>query len=208
MKKTFILISVVLVVIAALFINARLSMAPGLAVGDYASDFSLKNIDGKMISLSSFKDAKGVIVVFTCNTCPYANGYEQRIIDLNNKYASKGFPMIAINPNDVKQQPEDSMEEMQKRAKAKNYTFPYVRDDSQEVTKKYGATKTPHTYILSNNNGKYRVEFIGAIDDNPRDAQGVNVRYAEDAIDALLSGKTPAVKESRAIGCTIKWKES
>lgn len=208
MKKTFLVVAGVLVVVASLFINAHLSLAPGLSVGDYAPDFSLKNIDGKMVSLSSYKDAKGVIVVFTCNTCPYANGYEQRIIDLNNKYASKGFPMIAINPNDVSQQPEDSMEAMQKRAKEKNYTFPYVRDDSQEIAKRFGASKTPHTYILSNNNGKFKVEFIGAIDDNPRDAEGVNVRYAEDAIDALLSGKSPAVKEARAIGCTIKWKES
>ena len=208
MKKTFLIVAGVLVVVASLFINAHLSLAPGLSVGDYAPDFNLKNIDGKMVSLSSYKDSKGVIVVFTCNTCPYANGYEQRIIDLANKYSSKGFPMIAINPNDVGQQPDDSMEAMQKRAKEKNYTFPYVRDDSQEVTKKFGAAKTPHTYILSNNGGKFKVEFIGAIDDNPRDADGVNVKYAEDAIDALLAGKSPAVKEARAIGCTIKWKES
>ncbi len=207
MKKTFIIILGMLVVVAALFINAGKSMAPGYAVGDTATDFKLPNIDGKMVSMADYKDAKGFIVVFTCNTCPFANAYEDRIMALDAKYRSKQFPLIAINPNDVTQQPGDTMEEMQKRAKEKNYTFPYLRDDSQEVAKAYGATKTPHLYLLAKKEGKLKVEFIGAIDDNPNDPDNVNKRYVEDAIDALLAGKSPAVKEIRAIGCTIKWKD-
>ncbi len=206
MKRTFILIVGVMAVVAVLFINASEPIA-GYSVGDYAKDFELRNVDGKMISMDSYSDAKGFIVVFTCNTCPYAKAYESRIMDLDKKYASKGFPVIAINPNDISQQPEDSMEYMKKRSQSKGYTFPYLRDDSQEVAKAFGATKTPHTYLLNKEaDGKYRVEFIGAIDDSPNDASDVSEAFVENAINALLSGKKPTVTEKRAIGCTIKWK--
>ena len=195
-----------LVVVAVLFVNAS-ETAPGYEVGDFAKDFKLPNIDGKTVSLADYSSAKGFIVVFTCNTCPYANAYESRIIDLDKKYASKGFPVIAINPNDISQQPGDSMEKMKSRAEDKGYTFPYLRDDSQEVAKAFGATKTPHVYILNKEaTDKYKVEFIGAIDDSPRDASDVSERYVEAAIDALLGGKKPQITEKRAIGCTIKWK--
>jgi peroxiredoxin len=206
MKKTFILLTGVLVVIAVLFLNAK-EPAPGYTVGDYATDFNLPNIDGKQISLSDYNDAKGFIVIFTCNTCPYAQAYESRIVELDKNYASKGFPVIAINPNDVTQQPDDSMAKMKSRAAEKGFTFPYLRDDSQEVTKAYGATKTPHVYLLNKeSDDKYKVEFIGAIDDSPRDASDVSEKYVEAAIESLLKGEKPAITEKRAIGCTIKWK--
>ncbi len=206
MKKTFILLAGMLVVVAVLFLNAK-EPAPGYGVGDYATDFKLPNIDGKDVSLSDYSDAKGFILIFTCNTCPYAQAYESRIIDLDKKYASQGFPVIAINPNDLSQQPDDSMEKMKTRAAEKGYTFPYLRDDSQDVTRAYGATKTPHVYLLNKEaSNKYKVEFIGAIDDSPRDASDVSERYVEAAIDALMNGKKPSVTEKRAIGCTIKWK--
>ena len=206
MKRTFILVVGVLAVVAVLFINAS-KPAPGYGVGDLAEDFELPNIDGKMVSMAGYSSAKGFIIVFTCNTCPYAKAYESRIIDLDEKYASKGFPVIAINPNDVVKQPGDTMEEMKKRAKNKDYSFPYLRDDSQEVAKSFGATKTPHVYVLNKESGdKYRVEFIGAIDDSPNDPTDVSETYVEDAIEALLSGRKPSITEKRAIGCTIKWK--
>jgi glutathione peroxidase-family protein len=207
MKRTFIILTGLLVVVAALFMNAAKN-ANGYAIGDFARDFELKNVDGKTVSLKNYPNAKGFIVVFTCNTCPYAKHYEQRIINLDKNYKDKGFPVIAINPNDVSQQPGDSMDEMVKLASEKGYTFPYLRDDSQEITAAYGATKTPHIYLLSNQAGKYRVEYIGAIDDSPRDESGVKERYVEDAIAALLAGKKPKTTEVRAIGCTIKWKNS
>ena len=125
------------------------SQSQDTAWGDYAKDFELPNVDGKMVSLSDYGDAKGFIVVFTCNTCPYAKAYESRIIDLDKKYADKGFPVIAVNPNDISKQPGDSMDEMKKRASSKGYSFPYLRDDSQEVAKAFGATKTPHVYVLN-----------------------------------------------------------
>ncbi len=206
MKRTFILITGVMVVVAVLFMNATEPIA-GYSVGDYAEDFKLENIDGKSVSLADYSNAKGFIVIFTCNTCPYAKAYESRIIELDKNYAEKGFPVIAINPNDITKQPGDSMDEMKKRAKNKGYSFPYLRDDSQEVARAFGATKTPHVYLLNKESAnKYKVEFIGAIDDSPNDASDVSETYVEDAINALLSGNKPAVTEKRAIGCTIKWK--
>lgn len=174
----------------------------GYQVGDKAADFSLKNVDGKMVSLSSYSDAKGYIVVFTCNSCPYSVMYEDRIIALYNKYASKGFPVIAINPNDVKKSPKDSYELMKERAKEKGFPFAYLYDDTQSITKKYGATNTPHVYVLDK---KMEVKYIGAIDNNTKDAEAADKKYVEAAVDALLNGEKISTTKTKAIGCTIKW---
>lgn len=209
MKNTFTIITGLLVTVAVLFVNATETMDDnGYEVGDLASDFSLNNVNGNKVALSDYSSAKGFIVVFTCNTCPYAKLYESRILALDSKYSSKGFPVIAINPNDVAKQPGDSMEEMVARAKEKGYKFPYLRDDSQEVAMAYGASKTPHVFVLNKEGRDLRVEYIGAIDDSPREEADVREKYVEDAVDALLSGKKPTVTSKRAIGCTIKWKES
>lgn len=176
----------------------------GYKIGDIATDFSLENIDGKMVSLSDFKDAKGFIVVFTCNTCPYAVAYEDRVEALNKKYADKGYPVVAIIPNNTDVKPGDSMEEMKARAKAKGFTFPYLMDKGQKIYPQYGATKTPHVYLLEKTKKGNVVKYIGAIDDNYKDASAVKTKYVENAVDALLKGKEIEVKETRAIGCTIK----
>ncbi len=206
MKRTFLIVAGVLTVVAILFVNAAAEVA-GVGIGDSAPGFKLKGVDGKTVALEDYTDKKGVILVFTCNTCPYAKMYESRILDLNNTYGPKGFPVVAINPNDIEQQPGDSMAEMVKRSEDKGYTFPYLRDDSQATARAYGATKTPHVYVL-NNDGGFTVEYIGAIDDSPRDASDVSERHVENAIDALLAGQKPTVVTKNAIGCTIKWKES
>lgn len=189
-----------------IFLSLQISLADGYDVGDMARDFSLKNVDGKMVSLADYKDAKGFIIVFTCNHCPYAKLYEQRIIDLHKKYASQGYPVIAINPNDPVKQPDDSYENMQKRAKEKGYPFVYLFDDTQDIAKAYGATRTPHVYILNKVKDKYQVAYIGAIDDNPQSASDVETMYVENAIDAMKNGKKVAISSTKAIGCTIKWK--
>lgn len=176
----------------------------GYKVGDIADDFKLLNIDGKMVSLADYKDAKGYIVTFTCNTCPYAVGYEDRIIALNNKYAALGYPVIAIMPNNPDVQPGDSMEKMKERAKSKGFTFPYLLDKGQTVYPKYGATKTPHVYVLQKTSKGNVVKYIGAIDDNYQDASAVKTKYVENAVNALLNGKDVPQKETKAIGCTIK----
>lgn len=180
----------------------------GYAVGDVAADFSLKNVDGKQVSLADYKDAKGYIVVFTCNHCPYAKAYEQRIMDLDKRYASKGYPVIAISPNDPVLEPKDSYTEMQRLAKEKGYTFPYLIDETQSVYPQYGATKTPHVFILQKENNQNVVKYIGAIDDNYEYADQVKHKYAEEALDALLAGKPVQTTSTVAIGCGIKDKKA
>lgn len=185
---------------------STVSMAEGYEIGDMASDFSLKNVDGKMVSLKDYNDAKGYIVVFTCNHCPYAKLYEQRIIGLHKKYASQGYPVIAINPNDPVKQPADSYDNMVKRAKEKNYPFVYLFDETQEIAKKFGATRTPHVYLLKKINDKFQVSYIGAIDDNPQSEDDAEVLYVENAITAIKNNKKVPMSKTKAVGCTIKWK--
>jgi len=177
----------------------------GYKVGDKAADFSLKNIDGKMVSLKDFSSAKGYIVIFTCNHCPFAKAYEDRIIALNKKYASLGYPVIAINPNDPSQIEDDNYTNMQARAKEKGFTFPYLVDD-KNVCPTYGATKTPHVYVLQKTAQGNVVQYIGAIDDNANEPSEVKNKYVEDAVNALLAGTTPKVTYTKAVGCGIKRK--
>jgi peroxiredoxin len=179
----------------------------GYKAGDKAEGFKLKNVDGKMVSLSDYGKAKGFIVIFTCNHCPFARAYEKRIMALDKKYGSKGYPVIAINPNDPADHPEDSFENMVKRANDKKYTFPYLIDQTQEVARKYGAMKTPHVYLLKKNGGELTVEYVGAIDDNSEDENEAKNKYVETAIAEIESGKSVSVKETKAVGCGIKYKK-
>ena len=172
-------------------------------VGDQAADFKLKNVDGTMVSLADYKGVKGYIVVFTCNTCPYAVMYEDRLIDLHNKYASEGYPVVAINPNDPDVKPGDDFASMQVRSKEKKFPFKYLFDEGQKVYPQFGAQRTPHVYLLDAN--RY-VRYIGAIDDNAQNPSEVGTKYLENAIAALKSGNNPDPSETKAIGCTIKVK--
>jgi len=192
--------------ISAVIISLCSFTTSGYKVGDKAMDFKLKNVDGKMVSLSDYKDAKGFIIVFTCNHCPFAKAYEDRIIALNTKYASLGYPVIAINPNDPEQVDEDSYANMQARAKAKNYVFPYLVDETQAVAQAYGAAHTPHVFVLQKSGGDFVVQYIGAIDDNYNDPSAVKQKYVENAVDNLLAGKPVNPSSTKAIGCSIKWK--
>lgn len=201
MKNTLKTILALVVVVAT---SAFTTVSSGYDIGDIATDFELENIDGKMVSMADYKDAKGFIVIFTCNTCPYAVAYEDRVEALNKKYADKGYPVIAIMPNNTDVKPGDNMEAMQARAKAKGFTFPYLMDKGQKVYPQYGATKTPHVYILEKTTKGPQVKYIGAIDDNYQDASAVTKRYAEDAVDALLDGNDVPETKTRAIGCSIK----
>lgn len=174
-------------------------------LGDKVGDFNLRNVDGKLVSLSDYNTAKGFIVVFTCNHCPFSKAYEDRIIALNNLYASKGYPVIAINPNDPTAYEDDSFENMQARAKEKNYTFPYL-EDTQGVGQRFGAKRTPHVFILQKSGGDNILRYIGTIDDSAQDASGVTKKYVEDAVNNLLNGKPVVTQTTRAIGCAIKWR--
>ncbi len=181
--------------------------AQGYSPGDAAIDFKLKNIDDSYISLKDYKEAKGFIVIFTCNHCPYAVAYEDRIIALDKLYKEKGYPVIAINPNDPTAYPSDSFEKMKERAKEKDFTFPYLLDDTQEIAKTYGATKTPHVFLLQKEGKELIVKYIGAIDDNYQDSDAVNEKFVENAISSLIVNKDVTPKTTKAIGCSIKWKK-
>jgi glutathione peroxidase-family protein len=176
----------------------------GYKVGDKVADFSLKNIDGKMVSMSNFKDAKGFIIVFTCNHCPFAKMYEDRIISLNSQFLPQGFPLIAINPNNAVNQDEDSFENMVARAKEKFYTFPYLQDQNQEVANRFGASRTPHAFVLLKKGHEFEIAYIGAIDDKPDNADNVNEKYVKNAVNQLLQGQHIVVNTTKAVGCTIK----
>jgi peroxiredoxin len=189
-----------------LAVAGLLAVSAGLKPGDTAKDFTLINVDGSEVSLKDYADQKGVIVVFTCNTCPFAKAYEDRIIQLHNTYASQGFPVVAINPNDEEVQPDDTWEKMKKKSADKNFPFPYLKDETQEIYKAYGATRTPHIYLLSNQDGEFKVAYIGAIDDNAMNASDVNQKYVVSAIEAVKQGNSPDPVTTKAIGCTIKTK--
>ncbi len=182
-------------------------LADGYQVGDKAKDFKLINIDGEYVSMADYKDAKGFIVIFTCNHCPYAKLYEDRIIGLDQKFKAKGYPVIAINPNDSVKQPEDSYSNMIARANDKGFTFPYLLDADQSIAKTYGATRTPHVFLLQKDGKKYVVKYIGAIDDNAKIPDEVEEKWVEEAIASVREGNDPDPNFTKAIGCSIKWAE-
>ena len=204
--KFCVLLAIVLQMVSP--VQAQNPLAPdGIKIGDQAPDFTLKSVDGKLVGLRSFVESKGVILVFTCNHCPYSVKYEDRIIELHNKYASKGFPVLAVNPNDSTVEPKDSYTMMQERAADKKFLFPYLVDETQAIARKYGARRTPQVFVLLRTRTGWTVEYIGAIDDNPDDAGKAESKFVEDAVDALLNGAKPETATTKAIGCTIKWKK-
>ena len=206
MKKIHVIVLAFVLVIASAFTASNNSSITkeGYKVGDIATDFNLKNIDGKMVSMADYKESKGFIIIFTCNTCPVSVRNEDRILALDKKYKNLGYPVIAINPNNPAVQPGDSYELMKVRAKEKGFTFPYVFDEGQKIFPQYGASATPHVYILQKTKEGLKVEYIGGIDDSSRNANAVKVKYVENAVDALLAGMPVKVNFTRAIGCSIK----
>lgn len=194
----------VILLLFAAFSAEKSELADGYSIGDTATDFSLKNIDGTMVSLADYEEAKGFLVIFTCNTCPYAVAYEDRIIALDAKYKPQGVPVIAIMPNNPLKKTGDNFEAMKQRAQEKGFTFPYLMDEGQEIYPQYGATRTPHVYLLEKTENGNVVRYIGAIDDNYQDATQVEEKFVENAVDAMLVGEEIEVTTTKAIGCSIK----
>lgn len=191
-----------------LFLNAPTDARQGYKPGDTVQGFTLKNIDGKMVSLSNYPDKKGFVVIFTCNHCPFSVAYEDRIIALDLAFKDKGFPVIAINPNDPAVAPDDSFEKMIERAAEKKFTFPYLFDQTQEVAKRFGAMKTPHVFILVKEGSAMVLKYVGAIDDNTNEPDKVTRKYVEEALNKIIDGKEVEMPLTKAIGCSIKWKKS
>lgn len=185
----------------ALFLCCSQAINAQYEIGDRVEDFSLKSLDGSKVSMADYQDAKGYIIIFTCNHCPYAVAYEDRIIALHKEMEPKGYPVIAINPNDPDVQPEDSFEQMKQRADEKNFPFQYLLDEGQTVYPKFGAKRTPHVFLVDD---EMVLRYIGAIDDNYKSAEDVNQKYVREAIQAIEEGRDPEPAVTKAIGCTIK----
>jgi peroxiredoxin len=171
------------------------------------NDFALKNTDGKYVSLRDFPGAKGFIIVFTCNHCPFAKLYPPRMNELNRKYRPLGVPLIAISSTDTLEYEEDTWPKMVEKACKEYFSFPYLFDEQQAVAKSFSAQKTPHAFVLWLEGGRWVVKYDGAIDDNGAEPSKVKNHYVANAVDALLSGKEVAVKETKSIGCQINFRK-
>ncbi len=175
-------------------------------IGDAVADFALRNVNGKTVSLASYPSAKGFLIVFTCNHCPFSRAYEDRLEELNHEFSFKGYPLIAINPNDPEAYEEDSFVNMQKRAEEKNYSFAYLSDEKQTTAKAFGAQRTPQAFVLKREGDKHILSYSGAIDDNAQDKAGVIRHYVRDALESIIGNKPVMIPATRPVGCAVKWK--
>jgi peroxiredoxin len=180
------------------------SFADALAIGAAApmTDAKMKNVDGKDVSIADVRGAAGTLVVFTCNHCPFAKAWESRIVALGNTYRAKGVGVIAVNANDPSVAPEDAYDVMKQRAQDKGMQFPYVVDATSNVARAFGATRTPEAFLFDKDG---KLVYHGAIDDNKEDATKVDNPYLKNALEAVVAGKDVAVKETKSIGCGIKF---
>jgi peroxiredoxin len=174
-----------------------------MRTGDPAPAFSLPGTDGRIYSLDGLANKPVLVVVFSCNHCPYVQAYEDRLIAIQRDYVGRGVQVVAINSNDDVNYPEDNFEQMVARAQARGFNFAYLRDASQDVARAYGATHTPQLFVFDRARA---LRYTGKIDDNWQSPKAVTRRFLQDAIDALLNGRDPAEAQTNAIGCTIKWK--
>ena len=174
-----------------------------LQIGDPIVDFDLPATDGRRYTVESFRDKPVLGVIFWCNHCPYVQAWEQRIVDIQREYAGRGVQLVLINSNDPVQYPQDSFEAMKQRAQEKQYPFPYLFDETQQVARRYGATRTPEIFLFDR---ERRLRYHGRPDDNFEDPAAVTKAYLREAIEALLAGRSPAVAQTDPQGCSIKWK--
>lgn len=177
----------------------------GMPVGTPAPLFDLPGIDGKTYTLESFSDASLLVVVFTCNHCPYAKAAEERLIALQRDYADRGVRVVAINSNDAARYPDDSFDAMKARAAEKAYPFPYLHDESQQVARAYDAACTPDIFVFD---AARKLLYNGRLDDNWQDEQAVTRRDLREVLDATLAGRSIDFEVIPSMGCSIKWKET
>lgn len=176
-----------------------------LALGDPApqADVKMMGVDGSEISIADAAGEKGTLVVFTCNACPWVKAWEKRMVELGNSYAKRGVGVVMINSNDPGTVPADGYAEMKQRAKDRKMAFPYVVDATSDVARAFGATRTPEAFLFD---ASGKLVYHGTIDDNAKEPKRVKARYLRDALQALTSGKQVAVKETKALGCSIKFR--
>src|SRR5262245_11210972 len=204
MRKGLVAIAAMLSLTAALAVAQDQPPKP-LAIGASLplKDVKMMNVDGKDVTLAGAKGAKGTLVVFTCNHCPWAQAWTDRIVALGNEYAKKGIGVVAVNPNDPAAYDEDSYDAMVARAKERGMEFPYVVDATSDLARAFGASRTPEAFLFDKNG---KLVYHGAIDDNAKEPEKVTARWLHDALEATVAGKTVAVKESKSMGCGIKFR--
>lgn len=193
--------------LAALSITTAVASADELALGATApmADTKLKNVNGKEVSIASVKGSKGTLVIFTCNHCPWAKAWEGRIAELSNTYSKKGIGVVLINANDPAAYPEDDFDGNVAKAKQLKLNVPYAVDATSDVARAFGATKTPEVYLFDKPG---KLVYHGAVDDNAKEADKVTARYLKDALDAVVAGKPVPLAETKALGCTIKYRDA
>lgn len=180
-----------------------------MAIGTLMPQFNpLRGVDGKSYAWDNFKSTKLLVIVFSCNHCPYVQAYEERMIAFQRDYAAKGVQLVAINSNETSHYPTDTYEEMVKRAMERGFNFPYLRDEDQTVAEAFGATHTPEFFVFAaeEEEAQQRLRYHGKMDDNYQNPSAVTRKYVEEAVNAILAGKPVAEPETHSIGCTIKWK--
>src|ERR687898_1964537 len=174
-----------------------------LSTGDEAITFELPGVDDQRHALADYADKEAVAVIFTCNHCPYARAWEDRIVQIQAEYAERGVQVVAISANDPEKYPADSFPRMKERAQEKGFNFPYLYDESQEVARAYGAERTPEIFLFDKGG---TLRYHGTVDDNYEDPAAVNVHYLREALEAVLAGRDPSTAETTPVGRTIKWK--
>jgi peroxiredoxin len=172
------------------------------AITETAPSFTLPGVDGRDHSLDDYGDAESLVLVQSCNHCPYVQAWEGRLIAIQQEYGDRGVRIVAISSNDVSKHPEDSFDQMQLRAREQGFNFDYLYDESQEVARALGSERTPEVFVFDR---ERRLAYHGAIDDS-RDESAVTIRYLRDALDAVLTREVPAVAETPPVGCTVKWR--
>jgi peroxiredoxin len=173
-----------------------------LTLGATAPTFDLPGVDGNDHSLDDYADADVLVLIQSCNHCPYVQAWEDRMIAIARDYAGRGVRVVAISSNDAETYPEDSFEEMRRRAESRGFTFDYLYDEPQEVARALGSERTPEVFVFDR---ERKLVYHGAIDDS-RDDRAVTQHYLRDALDALLAGEEPSVADTPAVGCSMKWK--
>lgn len=206
MKKTSGLILFTVALMTSLVARAQTPVGKGYAVGDAVAEFQVRNIDNQFVNLANYANRKGVIVVFMANHCPFSKAYEDRLMAIHNKFAVQGYPVLAVQASDVTIYPEDAYEVVQSRSRERGFPFPYTIDESQSVARAFGAIRTPQAFVLTRVGGSFVVNYMGAIDDNPQDAAGVQKHYLDDVLISLTTGRPIQTNTTRPIGCAVKWK--
>ncbi|MEW5876814.1 MAG: thioredoxin family protein [Acidobacteriota bacterium] len=196
---------VLAVLLVAMALGPAWALKPGDSLPESVANVKMKGVDGKEVTLKELMGAKGLLVIFSCNHCPWVKAWQARMVALGNEYSQKGVGVVAVNSNDVTAYPDDDMEHMIAQAKEHGYRFPYVMDATSDVARAFGATRTPEAFLFD---AQGKLVYHGAIDDNAEKPQEVKKTYLADALAAVVAGKPVPVAETKALGCSIKFRQA